>query len=112
MPASAYEVCEELVRRPSFILSSGYRRSDRRPVLLRAFEELIDQLLAESEESQQEWKRLILTAVRPNAGVIAEAVPRVRYLIGEQESPLPLDPAERQNRFPLRRRSRGNLYHL
>jgi len=69
--------------------------------LFRAFEELIDQLLAESEESQQEWKRLILSAVGPNAGVIAKAVPRVQYLIGEQESPLPIDPAERQNRFRL-----------
>jgi predicted ATPase/transcriptional regulator with GAF, ATPase, and Fis domain len=69
--------------------------------MFRAFEQLIDQLLAESEESQQEWRRLILTAVDSNAGVIAEAVPRVQYLIGEQESPPPLGPAERQNRFRL-----------
>ena len=33
--------------------------------------------------------------------MIAEAVPRVQYLIGEQEPPRPLDPAERQNRFRL-----------
>ena len=69
--------------------------------MFRAFEELIDQLLAESEESQQEWRRLILIALGSNASVIAEAIPRVKYLIGEHEPPPPLGPAERQNRFRL-----------
>jgi histidine kinase len=35
MLSTEYEFREELVRRPSFVLSSGYRRSDRRPVLLK-----------------------------------------------------------------------------
>jgi GAF domain-containing protein len=53
--------------------------------MFRAFEQLIEHLLAESEESQQEWKRLILTAVGPNAGVIAEAA------ADRRESMIPLD---------------------
>jgi predicted ATPase len=69
--------------------------------MFRAIDQLIDQLLAESEESQQKWRRQILTALGSNAGVIAEAVPRIQYLIGEQESPPPLGPAEGQNRFRL-----------
>jgi predicted ATPase/transcriptional regulator with GAF, ATPase, and Fis domain len=69
--------------------------------IFQAFEQLIDQLLAEGEESQREWRRLILNALGSNAGVIAEAVPRVRYLIGEHEPPSTVGPAERKNRFRL-----------
>src|SRR5260370_5575955 len=69
--------------------------------IFRTFGELVDQLLAESEESQREWRRRILSALGSNAGVVAEAVPRVRYLIGEHGAPPPLDPTERENRFRL-----------
>jgi predicted ATPase/transcriptional regulator with GAF, ATPase, and Fis domain len=98
------ELSRPIIRQHGYFISGKVNQVVRTVpfgALFRAFEELVDQLLAESEESQQEWKRLILAAVSPNAGVIAEAVPRVQYLIGEQESPLPLDPAERQNRFRL-----------
>src|SRR5260370_7559375 len=35
MLPTAYEVCEELVRTPLFVLSHGNRRSDHQPVLLK-----------------------------------------------------------------------------
>ena len=35
MLPTAYEVCEELVRTPFFVLSRGNRRSDLQPVLLK-----------------------------------------------------------------------------
>jgi predicted ATPase/transcriptional regulator with GAF, ATPase, and Fis domain len=67
----------------------------------RAFDELIDQFLAETEDSQQQWQRQILTTLGSNTGVVAEAIPRLKYLIGDCEPPPPLEPAERENRFRL-----------
>jgi len=98
------ELYRPIVRQRGYFISGKFDQVVRTipfGAIFRAFEQLIDQLLAESEESQREWRRQILTALGSNAGVIAEAVPRVQYLIGEQESPPPLGPAERQNRFRL-----------
>src|SRR5271165_3104292 len=98
------ELYRPIVRQRGYFISGKFDQVVRTipfGAVFRAFEQLIDQLLAESEESQQEWRRQIMAAVGSNAGVIAEAVPRVQYLIGEQESPPPLDPAERQNRFRI-----------
>jgi predicted ATPase/transcriptional regulator with GAF, ATPase, and Fis domain len=98
------ELYRPIVRQRGYFISGKFDQVVRTipfGAMFRAIEQLIDQLLAESEESQQEWRRQILTALGSNAGVIAEAVPRVQYLIGEQESPPPLGPAEGQNRFRL-----------
>jgi predicted ATPase/transcriptional regulator with GAF, ATPase, and Fis domain len=98
------ELYRPIVRRRGYFITGKFDQVVRAipfGAIFRAFGELVDQLLAESEESQREWRRRILTALGSNAGVVAEAVPRVRYLIGEHEAPPPLDPTERENRFRL-----------
>ena len=98
------ELYRPIVRRRGYFITGKFDQVVRAipfGAIFRAFGELVDQLLAESEESQREWRRQILTALGSNAGVVAEAVPRVRYLIGEHEAPPPLGPTERENRFRL-----------
>jgi predicted ATPase/transcriptional regulator with GAF, ATPase, and Fis domain len=98
------ELYRSIVRRRGYFVTGKFDQVVRAipfGAIFRAFEELVDQLLAESEESQREWRRQILTALGSNAGVVAEAVPRVKYLIGEHEAPPPLGPTERENRFRL-----------
>ena len=61
------ELYRPIIRKHGYFISGKVNQVVRTipfGALFRAFEELIDQLLAESEESQQEWKRLILTAPR------------------------------------------------
>src|SRR5260370_39669829 len=98
------ELHRPIVRRRGYFITGKFDQVVREipfGAIFCAFGELVDQLLAESEESQREWRRQILTALGSNAGVLAEAVPRVKYLIGEHEAPSPLDPTERENRFRL-----------
>jgi predicted ATPase len=98
------ELYRPIVRRRGHFITGKFDQVVRAipfGAIFRAFGELVDQLLAEREESQREWRRQILTALGSNAGVVAEAVPRVRYLIGEHEAPSPLGPTERENRFRL-----------
>jgi predicted ATPase/transcriptional regulator with GAF, ATPase, and Fis domain len=98
------ELYRPIARRRGYFITGKFDQVVRAipfGAIFRAFEELVDQLLAESEESQRQWRRQLLAALGSNAGVVAEVVPRVKYLIGEHEPPPPLGPTERENRFRL-----------
>ena len=69
--------------------------------LAQAFQELMRQLLTESEEAVRGWKDALLGALGVNAQVIIDIIPAVEHIIGKQP-PVPLLGAtESQNRFNL-----------
>jgi predicted ATPase/signal transduction histidine kinase/DNA-binding LytR/AlgR family response regulator len=69
--------------------------------LIQAFQALVRQLLAESEEKLARWREKLLAALGPNARVMVEVIREVELIVGPQP-PLPeLPPAEAQNRFDL-----------
>ena len=69
--------------------------------LIQAFQELVRQLLTESEEQIAIWKAKLLASVGVNGRAIADVIPEIELIIGKQP-PLPeLGPAESQNRFNL-----------
>src|SRR5439155_6359319 len=69
--------------------------------LAQAFQELMGQLLTESEEAVRGWKDALLGALGVNAQVIIDIIPAVEHIIGKQP-PVPLLGAtESQNRFNL-----------
>ena len=64
-----------------------------------AFEQLVQQLLFLPEAEMKIWKDKILAAVGENAGVLAEVIPTLELLLGQQPTPEVLNPVETQNRF-------------
>jgi predicted ATPase/signal transduction histidine kinase len=69
--------------------------------LIQAFQELIRQLLTESEAQLQVWKQQILDALGINGQVIIDVIPEVALIIGEQPPVPKLGSTESQNRFNL-----------
>ena len=69
--------------------------------LIQAFQELMRQLLTESEAQIHIWREKLLEAVSSNGQAIVDVIPEVELIIGKQ-TPVPqLGPTESQNRFNI-----------
>ncbi len=78
-----------------------YKRNLPFSALIQALQELIHQLLGESDQVLAEWKDRMVSAFGPNGQVIIDVIPEVELITGEQ-MPLPeLPPTESRNRFNL-----------
>ncbi|MEQ9364935.1 MAG: serine/threonine-protein kinase PknK, partial [Leptospirales bacterium] len=78
-----------------------YKRNLPFSALIQAFQELIHQLLGESDQVLADWRDRIIAAFGPNGQVIIDVIPEVELITGEQ-MPLPeLPPTESRNRFNL-----------
>ncbi|MCW6037432.1 AAA family ATPase [Spirulina subsalsa FACHB-351] len=99
-----HEVHKPIVKRKGFFISGKFDQFKRNipyASLIEAFQELVQQLLTESDEKIAEWKQKILKALGQNGQVIIDVIPEVELIIGPQ-SPVPhLGPTESQNRFNL-----------
>ena len=69
--------------------------------LIQAFQDLLRQILMESESQINQWKTKILEAVGPNGQVIIDVIPEVELIIGKQPAVPDLPPLEAQNRFNM-----------
>ncbi|CAN5924293.1 hypothetical protein BH11MYX4_BH11MYX4_04320 [soil metagenome] len=78
-----------------FLQSSAYRAFGL------AFRGLLQQLLGESEQRLERWRRALRSALGPNGRLIADLVPELELIIGAQPSVPELPPTEAQNRFQL-----------
>jgi len=67
--------------------------------LIQAFDELIRQLLGESETEVRIWREQALNALGPNGQVVIGVIPVLELIIGPQPPVPELSPAEAQNRF-------------
>ena len=67
--------------------------------LVSAFEELIRQILTESDHRLEVWRSRVKEALGANSQVIAEFIPEVGKLIGPQPGVLPMAGDEAQRRF-------------
>src|SRR4028118_894006 len=98
------EVHKPIVRQRGYFISGKFdqfKRDIPYASLIQAFQELIRQLLTETEAQLQTWKQKLLDALSSNGQVIIDVIPEVELIIGEQ-SPVPqLGPTESQNRFNL-----------
>jgi PAS domain S-box-containing protein len=66
-----------------------------------AFRELMNQLLAESNESLAQWRAKILGALGPNGRVLIDLIPELELVIGSQPPVAVLQPEAAQNRFRI-----------
>ncbi len=67
--------------------------------ILKAFQELVRQLLSEPEEELKSWKNRILRELGNNGAVITDVIKELELIIGEQPELPELGPSETQNRF-------------
>ena len=69
--------------------------------LVDALAELVKQLLSESEERLQAWRRRLLKALGANAQLIIDVIPELQLILGPQPPVAVLDAQEARNRFNL-----------
>ncbi|MGC1390925.1 MAG: AAA family ATPase [Bacteroidales bacterium] len=98
------EIHIPIVEKRGYFISGKFDRFKRNipySALAQAFQDLMRQILMESESQIKQWKSRILEAVSPNGQVINDVIPEVERIIGKQ-APVPeLPPRETQNRFNM-----------
>ncbi|HEY9670060.1 MAG TPA: AAA family ATPase [Waterburya sp.] len=98
------EVHKPIVRQRGYFISGKFDQFKRNipyASLIQAFQDLIRQLLTESEAHLQAWQQKLLDALGNNGQVIIDVIPEVELIIGEQPSVPQLGSTESQNRFNL-----------
>jgi len=98
------EIHKPIVRQRGYFISGKFDQFQRNipySSLIQAFQDLVRQLLAESEDQIQSWQTKLLASLGANGQAIVDVIPDVELIIGKQP-PIPtLGPAESQNRFNL-----------
>ena len=69
--------------------------------LIRAFKDLIQQLLTQTKIRLNQWESKIQEGLKPNAQLIIEVIPELELIIGKQAAVADLAPAEALNRFNI-----------
>ncbi|HEY9613635.1 trifunctional serine/threonine-protein kinase/ATP-binding protein/sensor histidine kinase [Allocoleopsis sp.] len=96
------EVHKPIVRQRGYFISGKFdqfKRDIPYASLIQAFQELIRQLLSESEARLQTWKQKLLDALGNNGQIIIDVIPDVELIIGKQPAVLQVGSTESQNRF-------------
>jgi serine/threonine protein kinase len=90
---------------PRGLFASGkfdqYKRDVPYATLAQAFNGLIRPLLSKSESELQIWRGAFREALEPNAKLMADLVPELKFIVGEQPSIPDLPPQDAQRRFQL-----------
>jgi predicted ATPase/signal transduction histidine kinase/CheY-like chemotaxis protein/tRNA A-37 threonylcarbamoyl transferase component Bud32 len=76
-----------------------FRRDIPYVSLTQAFQELMRQLLTESDARIAMWRAKLLQALGPNAQVMIDVIPELEHILGSQPAISQLVPSESQNRF-------------
>ena len=69
--------------------------------VVETFQELIRQILTESNTQLDQWREKLLAALGPNGQIIIDVIPNVELIIGPQPPVPKLGPFAAQNRFNL-----------
>ncbi|MCU0547588.1 MAG: AAA family ATPase [Oscillatoriaceae cyanobacterium Prado104] len=102
--ALVQELYKPITQKKGFFISGKFDQFQRNipySAVIKAFQELVRQLLAESEVQLQQWREKILAAVKANGQVVIDVIPELELIIGKQPELSELPPAESQNRFNL-----------
>ncbi len=98
------EVHKDITEEHGFFISGKFdqlKRDIPYGAIIQAFQELIKQLLSESEANLAIWKNKLQDALSNNTQVIIEVIPELELIIGEQPDIPKLNSNESQNRFNL-----------
>jgi predicted ATPase/class 3 adenylate cyclase len=98
------EISKLLVRQQGYLIQGKFeqfQRSTPYSAVAVAFQSLVPQLLAESDERREALRQKLLAAVAPNGVLLTELVPDLELIIGPQPRVPELPRTEAQNRFHL-----------
>ena len=98
------EVHKPIVKQRGYFIKGKFDQFNRNipfSAFLQAFQNLMWQLLTESDTQIQQWKNKILDAVGENGQVIIEVIPELQKIIGQQPPAIELSGTAAQNRFNL-----------
>ena len=102
--AVVHELHKALVP-PRGLFASGkfdqYKRDIPYATLVQAFQSLVRTLLGKSEAELASWREALLEALGPNGRLMADLVPELNLVIGEQPPVPELPPQDAQRRFQL-----------
>ncbi|MBD2338818.1 AAA family ATPase [Calothrix sp. FACHB-156] len=98
------EVHKPIVRQRGYFIKGKYDQFQRNiPFLgfVQAFQDLMSQILSESDTQIKVWRSKILSAVGDNGQVIIDVIPGLENIIGKQPLVTELSANSAQNRFNL-----------
>jgi predicted ATPase/signal transduction histidine kinase/tRNA A-37 threonylcarbamoyl transferase component Bud32 len=98
------EVHKPIVRQRGYFIKGKFDQFNRNipfSAFVRAFRDLMGQLLGESDAKLATWKAKILQVLGENAQVIIEVIPELERIIGQQPPVPELSGNAAQNRFNL-----------
>jgi len=96
------EIYKPITRKREFFLSGKFDQFQENipySAVIKAFHEMVEQVLAETDTAFQQWKEKLLDALGPNGQLIIEVIPDLEMIIGPQPPVVDLPPAEARNRF-------------
>lgn len=96
------ETCAPLVSARGYFATGRFeqlRRNVPYASLIDAFQEIIRQILAESQDELERWRERFLKTLGNNAAIITELIPNLELVIGKQAPPVAVAPTEAVNRF-------------
>ncbi len=102
--AVVQEICKSVTKGGGYFISGKFDQLQRNipyKAIVSAFQELVRQLLSESEAELEQWREKILAVMGNNAQAIADVIPELELIIGKQPTLSKLDSIESQNRFYL-----------
>ncbi|WP_299488932.1 trifunctional serine/threonine-protein kinase/ATP-binding protein/sensor histidine kinase [Acaryochloris sp. IP29b_bin.137] len=98
------EVHKPITEKRGYFISGKYDQFQRDvpySAVISAFQDLVKQLLTETELQLSQWRQQLLTALGPNGQVVIDVIPEVELITGPQPPVPELGPAEALNRFNL-----------
>ena len=98
------EVHKPIVRQKGYFIKGKYDQFNRNipfSAFVQAFQDLMGQLLSESDVRLEGWKNQILVAVGNNGQVLIEVIPELENILGQQPPAPKLSGSAAQNRFNL-----------
>jgi predicted ATPase/signal transduction histidine kinase len=96
------EVYQPIVQSNGYFISGKFsqiKQDIAYSFLMQAFRNLILQVLTESDEKIQIWKKKLLAALENNGQVIIETIPELELIIGKQPTLIRASVKETKNRF-------------
>ncbi len=102
--ALVHELYKPITQQRGFFISGKFDQFQRNipySAVVKAFQELVRQLLTESEEELNQWREKLLSAFGEHGQLLIEVIPEIELIVGPQPALSVLGPTEAQNRFNL-----------
>ncbi len=100
--ALVQEIYKPITKQRGYFISGKfdqYQRNVPYSAIVAAFTNLVRQLLTETEDQLQQWRKQLLAALGTNGQVLIDVIPELELIVGKQPPVPQLVPVETQNRF-------------